>query len=111
MGRHVKNVTLPFVPDHNTPKSETGGYGEYADYMRLRTIEKERRLAWARFGNSTDVDVLDLFPTDQQYDEEYQAELQWWRSLDEMKERVAHYEKLENDRKQKLNAQIESGLF
>ena len=107
----MKNVTLPFVPDHKTPKSETGGYGEYADYMRLRRISKERRLAWARFGEvNTDVDVLDLFPSDEEYDAEYKAELEWWRSLDQMKERVEHYEKIKNEQKQKLDAQIESGL-
>ena len=78
--------------------------------MRLRTIAKERRLAWARFGEvNTDVDVLDLFPTDEEYDAEYKAELEWWRSLDEMKERVEHYEKIKNEQKQKLNAKIESG--
>merc|ERR1712235_77673 len=111
VGRHVKNVTLPFVPDHKTPKSETGGYGEYADYMRLRRISKERRLAWARFGETaTDVDVLDLFPSDEEYDAEYKAELEWWRSLDEMKERVAHYESIENARQADLDAQIESGM-
>ena len=112
VGRHVKNVTLPFVPDHKTPKSETGGYGEHADHMRLRTIAKERRLAWARFGAAnTDVDVLDLFPSDEEYDAEYKAELEWWRSLDEMKERVAHYERIENTRQEELNARIESGLY
>ena len=112
VGRHVKNVTLPFVPDHKTPKSETGGYGEHADYMRLRTIARERRLAWARFGAAnTDVDVLDLFPSDEEYDAEYKAELEWWRSLDEMKERVAHYEQIENTRQEELNARIESGLY
>ena len=80
--------------------------------MRLRTIAKERRLAWARFGEvNTDVDVLDLFPTDEEYDAEYKAELEWWRSLDEMKERVAHYESIENARQADLDAQIESGMF
>ena len=79
--------------------------------MRLRRIAKERRLAWARFGEvNTDVDVLDLFPSDEEYDAEYKAELEWWRSLDEMKERVEHYEKIKNEQKQKLDAQIESGL-
>ena len=48
VGRHVKNVTIPFVPDHLTPKEETGGYGEHADYMRGRVIAAERRRAWAR---------------------------------------------------------------
>ena len=34
VARHVKNLTMPFIPDHNTPKELTGGYGEHADYMR-----------------------------------------------------------------------------
>ena len=54
VGRHVKNVTVPFVPDHLTPKEETGGYGEHADYMRSRVIAAERRRAWARYGLRSD---------------------------------------------------------
>ena len=48
VGRHVKNVTLPFVPNHTTPFEETGGYGQYADYNRIKIIAEERRRAWAR---------------------------------------------------------------
>ena len=49
VGRHVKNVSLPFVPDHNTPKEHTGGFGENADYFRPNAIAEERRRAWARY--------------------------------------------------------------
>merc|ERR1712235_125799 len=38
------------------------------------------------------------------------GELEWWRSLDEMKERVAHYESIENARQADLDAQIESAM-
>lgn len=49
VGRHVKNVTVPFVPDHNTPKEHTGGFGEHAEYRRPQVIAEERRRAWARY--------------------------------------------------------------
>ena len=49
VGRHVRNVTKPFVPDHTTEKELTGGYGEYADYKRASVIAQERRRAWARY--------------------------------------------------------------
>merc|ERR1712110_531432 len=97
VGRHVRNVTKPFVPDHTTEKELTGGYGEYADYKRASVIAQERRRAWARFGNSTGVELLDLFPTDQEYKEEFDAEISCWKSLPRMR-----YESRQIDRENEI---------
>ena len=55
IGRHVRNVTKPFVPDHTSPKELTGGFGEYADYKRASVIAEERRRAWARLHNISSI--------------------------------------------------------
>ncbi|CAG5086960.1 Oidioi.mRNA.OKI2018_I69.PAR.g11421.t1.cds [Oikopleura dioica] len=93
VGRYVRNVSLPYSPDHRTPKEETGGYGEHADYMRARVIADERRRSWARFGSlKSQVSVRDLFPSEAEYAEELEAEKRWWPELETMKKELQRIE-------------------
>lgn len=93
VGRYIKNVSLPYSPDHRTPKEETGGYGEHADYMRARVIADERRRSWARFGSlKSKVSVRDLFPSETEYTEELEAEKRWWPELETMKKELHRIE-------------------
>lgn len=78
VARHVKNLTMPFTPDHNTPKELTGGFGEHADYMRMRVIKKERRLAFARFGEKSGVRAVDAFPSMAEQEDEIEKEKHMW---------------------------------
>ena len=41
VANHVKNLTTPFAPDHNTPKEHTGGYGSFADKNRSKYIHQQ----------------------------------------------------------------------
>ena len=43
VANHVKNLTTPFAPDHNTPKEHTGGYGSFADKNRPEFIHKQEQ--------------------------------------------------------------------
>lgn len=93
VGRYVRNVSLPYSPDHRTPNEETGGYGEHADYMRARVIADERRRSWARFGSlKSQVSVRDLFPSESEYAEELEAEKRWWPELETMKKELQKIE-------------------
>ena len=44
VANHVKNLTTPFAPDHNTPKEHTGGYGSFADKNRSKYIHQQEQL-------------------------------------------------------------------
>jgi len=111
VGRLVKNVSVPFVPDHSTPKEHTGGYGEHADYNRPKLIAQERRRAWARFGQKrSNVHVMDLFPSIEEYEAEMQAEKQWWKDVESSKKSLARFEEIKAQKKLHRDEKIASAM-
>jgi len=107
----VKNVSVPFAPDHATPKEHTGGYGEHADYNRPQLIAQERRRAWARFGQKrSNVHVLDLFPSIEEYEAEMQAEKHWWKDVDSSKKNLARFEEIKAKKKSQRDEKIASAM-
>ncbi|XP_039272828.2 large ribosomal subunit protein mL64-like [Styela clava] len=79
LDRHRK----PFIPGETTSEEFLQDWQKEPE-----KVAEYKRLAWAKFGSASGVDISSILPTKKDLEEEWEAEKRWWPTLENMKNRM-----------------------